>query len=244
MKSTLATILLILAVLHSPVATAQTGRLLTVKGEAEVEVPPNFVQLEVLIAADHEDVDDAKADVDARTRRAINAVESFEIADEDLSFSGLGVERNYEYDRNENERLVGYSVARTIEIKLRRFDDYEQLVHLLVEAGIDELQDVRSEVDDESVLERAALEGAAKAAILKAEAMASGLGIRLGMPIEVGEDRLIPSLTLRQQTANDGLFEEIVIVASNRRIVDPLQFVPKDIKVLGVVWVRFEILNE
>ena len=244
MKSTLATILLTLAVLHSPVATAQTGRLLTVKGEAEVEVPPDFVRLEVMIAADDEDVDDAKADVDARTRRAINAIESFEIADEDLSFSGLSVERNYEYDRNDNERMAGYSVGRTIEIKLRRIDDYEQLVHLLVEAGIDEVQDVRSDVDDESVLERAALEGAAKAAILKAEAMASGLGIRLGMPIEVGEDRLMSSLTLRQQTVNDGLLEEIVVVASGRGIVDPLLFVPKDIKVRGVVWVRFEILNE
>jgi len=64
------------------------------------------------------------------------------------------------------------------------------------------------------------------------------------MPIEVGEDRLMPSFTLRQQTASDELFEEIVVLASKRGIVDPLLFVPKDIKVRGVVWVRFEILNE
>jgi uncharacterized protein YggE len=244
MKSTLATVFLVLTVLHSPAANAQTDRLLTVRGEAEVEVPPDFVRLEVLIAADDEDVDDAKADVDSRTKQAINTIESFEIADQDLSFSGLRVERNYEYDRNDNERLVGYSVGRTIEIKLRKFDDYEQLVHMLVEAGIDELQDVRSDVDDKSVLERAALEGAAKAAKLKAEAMASGLGISLGMPVEVGEDSLMPSLTLRQQMADGYQMEEIVVTGSKRGIADPMLFVPRNIKVRGVAWVRFEMLDE
>lgn len=244
MKSALATIILALTVLYGTAAHAQAGRLLTVRGEAEVEVPPDFVRLEVLVAAEDEDVDDAKTDVDSRTRQAINAIESFDIADEDLSFSGLRVERNYEYDRNDNERLIGYSVGRTIGIKLRKFDDYEQLIHLLVDAGIDELQDVRSGVDDKYVLERAALNGAAKAAKLKAEAMASGLGIALGMPVEVGEDRLMPSLTLRQQMAKDDQIEEIVVTGSNRGIVDPMLFVPSNIKVRGVAWVRFEILDE
>ena len=244
MKLTVATVSLALMVLSGAAANAQTGRLLTVRGEAEVEVPPDFVQLEVLIAADDEDVDEAKSDVDARTRRAIEAIESFAIAEEDLSFSGLRVDRNYEYDRNDNERLIGYSVGRTIEIKLRKFEHYEQLIHMLVEAGIDELEDVRSGVDDKYALERAALEGAAKAAKLKAEAMASGLGIRLGMPVEVGEDRLMPSLTLRQQMAEGEVLEEVVVTGSRRGIVDPMLFVPANIKVRGVAWVRFEMLNE
>ena len=245
MRSTLATILLALAVLHSPIATAQTGRFLTVSGEVEIEVPPDFVRLEVLITADDKVADDAKADVDSRTRQAIKAIKSFEIADEDLSFSGLEVERNYDYDRNENERFIGYSVGRTVEIKLRKLDDYEQLVHMLVGAGIDELQDVRSDVDDKSVLERKALEGASRAAKTKAEAMASSLGIGLGLPIEVAEDELRSSLTLRQRMAKNAMFEETVVFSSGREIsVDHMLFVPKDIKVRGVVWVRFEILNE
>ena len=114
----------------------------------------------------------------------------------------------------------------------------------MVEAGIDELEDVRSGVDDKYALERAALEGAAKAAKLKAEAMASGLGIRLGMPVEVGEDRLMPSLTLRQQMAEGDVLEEVVVTGSRRGIIDPMLFVPANIKVRGVAWVRFEMLDE
>ena len=244
MKSIFAAALVVLAFSLSPAAVAQSGRVLTVSGEAEVEVPPDFVRLEVLIAAEDEDVDDAKADVDSRTRKAISAIESFEIADKDLSFSGLSVERNYRYDRNDNERLIGYSVSRTVEIKLRDIASYEQLVHLLVEAGIDEIEDAQSDVDDEHVLERAALEGAAREAKLKAEAIATGLGIQLGAPVEVGENGLTPSLTIRQSAASDMIFEEIVVASQSRGIAEPMMFVPENILVRAVVAVRFEIVGE
>ncbi len=118
------------------------------------------------------------------------------------------------------------------------------MVHALVESGIDELQDVQSDVDDKSILERAALEGAAKNAKLKAEAIASGLGVKLGMPVEVGENGLMPSLTLRQQHVSHDRLEEIVVTANNRGIEDPMLFVPESIRVRGVVWVRFEITEE
>lgn len=54
----------------------------------------------------------------------------------------------------------------------------------------------------------------------------------------------MPSLTLRQQMAKDDQIEEIVVTGSNRGIVDPMLFVPSNIKVRGVAWVRFEILDE
>ena len=244
MKPTASIALLALSAILSSVSLAQDEHLLTVNGEAEVEVAPDFVRLEVLVTANDAEVDDAKEDVDARTREAVKAIEAFDVSDEDLSFSGVRVDREYKYDRNDNERLIGYSVSRTITIKLRDFDKYEQLVHLLVEAGIDELQGVSSDVDDESVLERAALEGAAKAAKLKAEAIASGLGISLGMPVEVGESGLMPSLNLRQRAASDMQLEEIAVTANALGIADPMQFVPENIKVRGVVWVRFEILSD
>ena len=244
MKSIFAAILVILAFSSSPAAIAQSGRLLTVRGEAEVEVPPDFVRLEVLIATEDKDVDDAKAEVDSRTRNAISVIESLGIADEDLSFSGLRLERNYRYDRNDNELPDGYWVSRTVEIKLRDIDSYEQLVHLLVEAGIDELEDAQSGVDDEHVLERAALEAAARAAKLKAQAIATGLGIQLGAPVEVGENDLTPSLTIRQRAASGKELEEILVLAQSRKLVEPMMFVPDNILVRAVVAVQFEIVGE
>ena len=244
MKLFLSSLLVGLAAVHCQVAVAETPRILTVSGEAKVEVPPDFIELDVLISAEDQDVDDAKESVDARTRDVVDAIKAFKIENEDLVFSGLTVDQSYRYDRNDNAKLTGYEVARYISIRLRDFDTYEQFVHLLVEAGIDGLQDVRSDVDDKSALERAALEGAARKAKLKAEAMASGLNIRLGSPVEVGENRLTPIHALQQRFAEDSQIEEITVTANSRGIEDPLLFVPDNITVRGTVMVRFEILED
>ncbi len=85
---------LISVVLFGNCAIAQSGRVLTVSGEAKVEVPPDFVRLVILITANDNKVDDAKDDVDSRTRRVIDAIELFDIEKTDLMFSGVAVRRN------------------------------------------------------------------------------------------------------------------------------------------------------
>ena len=69
MKPTASIALLALSAILSSVSLAQDERLLTVNGEAEVEVAPDFVRLEVLITANDAEVDD---DEDASNRAHVN----------------------------------------------------------------------------------------------------------------------------------------------------------------------------
>lgn len=216
---------------------------LTVSGEAKVEVPPDFVRIEAIITAKDEQADRAKADVDQRARQATEVIKKFKVADRDLTFSGVRVERNFVYDRNNNQTFTGYTVTRTVEIRLRKVEDYEQLAQALVSAGIDELANVQSDVDDKSLLERSALEAAARVAKRKAEAMATGLDIKLGLPLEVSENQLMPAYDLRQRQLAADRMQEIMVTGAKRGIQDPMLFVPDDIEVRGVVWVRFSILK-
>ena len=76
---------------------------------------------------------------------------------------------------------------------------------------------------------------------LKATEIASGLGVSIGRPFEIGEDRLPSQMPFAQRRAQGNQIEEIVVTASRAGVADPLLFVPENIKVRAIVWVSFEI---
>jgi uncharacterized protein YggE len=152
------------------------------------------------------------------------------------------VEREYETDRNDNDVLKGYKVSREIDIKLRALGKYEEFAQALVDAGIDTLQEVKGDVDDRPALKERALAAAARNARSKAQAIAGELGITLGSPIEVGEDRLWFNLPLTQRAGDS--YGEVVVTGSRRLQNTPvtvLVFTPHNIEVDATVWVRFAI---
>jgi len=236
-------ITVLLAIVVTAPAFADSPRYISVKGEAEAEAPPDFVRVFASVLADNRDVGPAKQDVDSRMKRVVDALASFEIATADISFSGAAVSQTFKSDKYENETFTGYHVSRTLEVKLRRLENYEQLIHALVAAGVNEIEEPESEVDNKNSLKAAALGAAAQNAKHKAEVIATALQIKLGDPIEIGEDRLLPGKHFEQGLASSDQIEEIVVSGSRRGIPDPLLFVPENITVRATVWIRFELLD-
>ena len=168
-----------------------------------------------------------------------DSVKKFQIAPTDIRSSGVSISREYETDRNDNETFKGYQVARALDVKLRKIADYEALAQGLVSAGMEEVERVQVGVDDESKLKLPALAAAAKNARVKAAAVAESLGIRIGLPIEVGEDRLWYDKNL-VQIAPEG-YGEIVVTGSRMKTTNLLLFTPRNVEVQAEVWVRFAI---
>lgn len=220
---------------------AQSLPNLTVVGQGEASMRPDFVELSFTVQATGASAERAKADVDARTARVLDVLEAHAIDDADKTFSGLLVSQNYISDRNGNETPGDYDVARSFDIKLRKFDEYELLVGGLVEAGIDGIASAESGLDEPAALTHAALKAAAADARLRAEAIAEGLGATLGSPIEVGQDRLYPQEEFQLNIAGGSRFEEIIVTGSRIGRPPPLEFVPGDIEATGTVVVRFAI---
>ena len=220
---------------------ASEQALITVKGEATTEFPPDFVRIDVTVSSVEKSIDEAKTDVDARARSLMDAMKPFDIDDVDLAFSGVEIGRHYEYDRNDNSKLVGYEVSRSVEIKIRDLNSYEALVETLARSGASEIGSPAADVDDRHRLKTLALKEATLNAKLKANEIASGLGVSVGRPFEVGEDRLPSQMPFSQRRARGSQIEEIVLTASRAGVKDPLLFVPENIKVSATVWVSFEI---
>jgi hypothetical protein len=215
-------------------------RQVTVQGEAKVMVPPDFVVLSLEVVAEGSAVDRLKQDVDAKAARLLEAAASVKIAAADVKSSGIRVSREYQTDRNDNDVFKGYSVSRDMEIKLRRVADYELLAQALVDAGVEQVSKIEVGVDDESKLRNPALAAAARDARSKALAVSEALGIRIGLPIEVGEKRLWYDKVL-VQLAPAGDYGEIVVTGSRLRSYGVLLFTPRDVEVEAEIWVRFAI---
>lgn len=213
----------------------------TVKGEGSARVTPDYVSIEMNVSEEGMETATIKQAVDDRTLRLLEVAAGFQIAATDVKSSGVRISRVYDTDRNDNDVFKGYAVERTLDIKLRKIADYEALAQELVSAGMEQVQSVQVGVDDESRLRNPALAAAARDARAKGLAVAEALGIRIGRPIEVGEERLWYDKNL-VQIAPGGDLGEIVVTGSRvRGGLSPLLFTPRDVEVEAQVWVRFSI---
>lgn len=222
--------------------TAAQERFITTKGEAKVEVPPDFVEVSLTLLAVGPELQRLKDDVDSRTRRLLASAAELKVAGADIESSGLRVAREFQQDRNDNESLRGYRVSRSVEIRLRAIDQYERLAQAMVDAKVDEIDSVDVGVDDRPALKQRALAEASRNARNEANAVATELGVKLGIPLEVSEERLFYRTALRER-ANDR-FSEVVVTANLQSTpTSVLVFQPRAIEVEATVWARFEILG-
>jgi uncharacterized protein YggE len=234
---------ILITILASAISHAEPLRSITVKGEGEAEVPPDYILVSAVVSGENDDADAAKGDVDMRMKAVLDAIAPLKISDADLSLSGVNLTQTYKYDKNENEVPTGYMVNRAVELKLREISAYEQLVHILVSAGVDGIEHPDAGIDNTNRLKMAALQKASANAAINATAIAETLDIKLGSPIEVGEDHLQP-LGSFQQARNDDAhtIQEILIGGAEANLFIPMKFTPKNIKAEATVWVRFEVL--
>ncbi len=235
-------VLALVALLFVAYGTGATERFITTKGEATVEVPPEFVKVSMTLMAKGPELQRLKEDVDSRTQRLLLSAAELKIAGADIESSGLSVTREYQQDRNDNETLRGYRVSRSIEIKLRAIDHYERLAQAMIDARVDEIDGVEVGVDDRSALKQRALVEASRNARNEAQAVATALGVTLGIPLEVSEERLFYRTALRER-ASDRLSEVVVTASQQSTPVSMLVFQPHAIEVNATVWARFEILG-
>ena len=221
---------------------AAEERFITTKGEATIEVPPDFVEVSMTLMAMGPELQRLKEDVDARTRQLLASAAELKVAGADIESSGLGVTREYQQDRNDNETLRGYRVSRSVDIKLRNIADYERLAQAMIDARVDEIDSVAVGVDDRSALKQRALVEASRNARNEAQAVAAELGVKLGNPLEVSEERLFYRAAMRERASDR--FSEVVVTADMQSTpVSVIVFQPRPIEVDATVWARFEILG-
>ena len=162
-------------------------REITVRGVAEVIVPPDYVTVNVRVVTLDMDLAKAQADNDTAVKAALAFVDELGIEAKDLSTSYVSLGPKWRRVRDEESVFEGYEASKSITVKLRDLTKYDELLSGMLKLGVNRISGISFGSSDELEKRREARILAINAAREKAEYLASQLGQKVGPPLWIAE---------------------------------------------------------
>ncbi len=163
------------------IAAAEDARVIAVTGSAELSVVPDRATVRMSASAMRQDVDGARREVVAVTRRFLAFADDVGIDDDDVTATGLSIQPQYRWIPDENQRVLsGYLVSRQIVVRITDIERLGRIMEGAVDAGINQVQPPQLERSDQRELRRQLLARSARDARANAQAIADALDAELG----------------------------------------------------------------
>lgn len=169
-------------------ADSAEPRLITVSGEAQVNVVPDEVTLTLGIETSDKQLRTARSLNDERVKKVIAAAEELGVAAEDIKTDHIGIEPRYR-DSYEKRDFIGYFVRQTIVITLSDISLFEDLLTDVLDAGANYVHGIQFRTTELRKYKDEARALAIKAAQEKAVALAGELDQGIGKPHEIREEQ-------------------------------------------------------
>lgn len=160
-------------------ATATVVPTVTVNATAELEVEPDIAYVSLGVQTTETTAEAAKRNNTAVMNRVLAAVKGEGVAEKDMDTS-LYMSTNYRWT-DDNERIItGYTVDNNLTITVRNVDEVGDIVDAAMNAGANEFNSVRFDLDDDEAYYLEALAAATKKAQKRASTMVMAAGGKLG----------------------------------------------------------------
>jgi uncharacterized protein YggE len=179
----------------------QDVRLITVAGEAEVNVAPDEVVFDLTVQTTNKDLRTAKTQTDDRLRKVIELTRKYKVLAKDVQTDYIKLEPRYR-GNDESRMFIGYSVRKDLVFTLRDVSQAEPLLSELIESGISRLNSVKFQTSELRKYRDQARAMAIKAAQEKAIALTAQIGQKIGKAYSIEEE--VPSRggALQNMSAN------------------------------------------
>lgn len=240
MKLTLRTatafILVMLAAAAAFAEDKPEPRLVSVAGEAEVNVAPDEVVFDLTVSTFNKELRVAKSQTDERLKNIIALAKKHGVADVDIQTDYINLVPHYR-GNNEARTLLGYSVRKDLVITLRDVTRAEGLLSELLAGDVTRINTVSFRSSQMRKYRDQARDLAMKAAREKASALAGSVGQKIGKAYSIEEDAPTPRSYASQNVMsnNSVSFESDSSSASEGTLALGL------IKISARVTVKFEL---
>lgn len=188
-------VLLVVAAGGAPVAAQSitstdraAPRLITVSGEAQVNVVPDEVTLTLGVETSDKQLRTARRLNDERVKEVIAAAGKRGVAAKDIQTDHIGIEPRYR-DSYEQRDFIGYFVRQTIVITLSDVSLFEDLLTDVLDAGANYVHGIEFRTTELRKYKDEARALAIQAAQEKAAALAGELDQGIGKPHEIREEQ-------------------------------------------------------
>lgn len=209
MKLTLRTATAVLLVLLAAAATAfaedkPEPRLVSVAGEAEVNVVPDEVVFDLTVSTFNKELRLAKSQTDERLKTLIALAKRHGVAEQDTQTDYINLTPHYR-GNNEARTLLGYSVRKDLVFTLKDVTRAEGLLSELLDGGVTRINTVSFRSSQMRKYRDQARDMAMKAAREKAAALAGAVGQKIGKAYSIEEDAPTPRYYAAQNTMSNAI---------------------------------------
>lgn len=210
-------------------------RLVTVAGEAEVNVAPDEVVFDLTVSTFNRELRVAKSQTDERLKNVVALAKRYGVADADVQTDYINLTPRYRGD-NEARALLGYSVRKDLVLTLRDVTRAEGLLSELLAGDVTRINSVSFRSSQMRKYRDQARDMAMRAAREKAAALAGAVGQKIGRAYSIEEESPTPRGYASQNTMSNAVsFDSDSASASEGTLALGL------IKISARVTVKFEL---
>lgn len=169
-------------------ASLPAARTITVSAEGKAVATPDVASLSFGVVIEGTDPDKITQDSNKKISDAIEFVKTFEIDAKDIKTTGYDLSPRYQYDRKTGaSSIVGYTIRQTVLVKIRKFENVGKIISGLPNQGINEINSLYFEVEDQDKFLNQAREEAFAKAAAKAKTMAQQNGVQIKKVVSFSE---------------------------------------------------------
>ena len=185
------------AIVNFDTLTEPPTNVISVTGEGKVSASPDIATISFSIS---EDADTSAQAQDAAAKKinvALALLKDLKINEKDIKTSSYNISPRYSQPTpcygavpcvyNQEQKIIGFTVSETVEVKVRKIDDTGKVLSALGEAGVTNLYGPNFSVEDPDGLKAEARKEAIDKARAQAKELAKDLGVRLVRVVNYSE---------------------------------------------------------
>lgn len=157
-----------------------------VNGTGTVSAAPDIAVADIAISVEGPSSKLAQDEANKKSKTVVEYLKNTGIASADIKTSAYNIYPIYDYSNGAN-RIRAYQVTQSLTIKIRDLDKTNTIIDGVVDAGANNVNGVRFEIDEPEKLQAEARAKAIANAKEKAEQLAKQLGVRLGDIVSFNE---------------------------------------------------------
>jgi hypothetical protein len=160
---------------------------ITVTGEATISAEPDQAEIDIGVVTQAKTAPDASKENAERLARVLAEVKKQLGKGDEVKTAGYSLAPNYRYPQGGKPEIVGYTASNTLRIKTTNLNIVGRLIDSAMQAGANNVNRLVFTLKDELAAQLGALKMASAKAKLKAEAVASSLGLKIVRVAAVNE---------------------------------------------------------
>lgn len=173
---------LMTAVLSLPISADEmpAGPHLSTIGTASVDAVPDIATIMIEVSYSAKDAAIAKRQVDKRITQYYDFLLKNGIEKKDINSANLSTQPEYDYQKNTENKLIGYRAVRQVQITVRRIDKLNEVLDGALKLGLNEIRAIKLGVANPKSYRDQVRKKAIDNAILQATSLAEGFKVKLG----------------------------------------------------------------